>query len=113
MAVNEGSFETVMTNRSFQFGGSGQGVCRGQCGKSPKTSRMVPQGIGEVIIRFAGEGRRFSGFQLLYTWGSKRQYLHVDVSRIHFRNPLVAKVADLLKKLGGGPAELQSLFFEF
>jgi hypothetical protein len=56
---------------------------------------MTPQGIREVIIRFAGEQRRVSGFELFCTGGSKRQYLHVDVSGIHFRDPLVAQVAEL------------------
>ena len=57
MTIDERSLETVITDRSLQFGGSGIGVCGRQRGKSGETSRMTAQGTGEEIVCFAGERR--------------------------------------------------------
>ena len=113
VTIDERPLETVITDRSLHFGGSGIGVRGRQCGKSAETSRMAAHGFPKDIIRFAREHSRLSGFELLCARGSKRQYLHIDVSGIHVRDPLVAKVAHQFKKFGGRTAEFQSLFFEF
>jgi len=60
---------------------------------------MAPHGIREVIVRFPGERRHLSRFELLCAGGSKRQYLHIDLGGIHLCDPLVAKVAELFEKV--------------
>jgi hypothetical protein len=112
MTIDERSLETVIMDRSLQFTGSGIRVCGRYCGESAETVRMAPHGIREVIVGFAGERRRLSSFELLCARGSKRQYLHIDVRCVHFRDPLVAKVAELFQKFPSGTAEFQSSFFE-
>ena len=108
MTIDDRSLETAITDRSLQFGGSGAGVCGWQRGKSGQTSRMTPQCIGEEIVRFAGESRRLSGFELLCAGGSKRQYLHVDVSGIHLGDPPVAEIASCSKSFAAGPPNLKA-----
>lgn len=112
MAINKNSLETVVMDGSLQFGGSADGVDCRQGGKSAETSRMAPHGVRQVIVGFTRDRRCFHSFELLCAGGGKRQYLHVDVSGIHFRDPLIAKVAELLKKFTGLTAKFQSLLFE-
>jgi hypothetical protein len=112
MTVDERSLETVIMDRALQLGGSGVGIDGRQCGKSAETSRMAPHGIREEIVRFARQIGRLSGFELLCAGRGKRQYLHIDVSGVHFRDPVVAKIAELFKKFNGATAEFQSLFLE-
>ena len=112
MAIEERSLETVIPVGSLQFGGSGIGVCGRQRGKSGETSRMTPQGIGKEIVRFAGERQGLSNVELLCAGRSKRQYLHVDVSGVHFGDPLVSQLAELFQEFRRGAAEFQSLFSE-
>lgn len=73
---------------------------------------MISKRISEEVVRFAGERRRLSSAELLCAGRSKRQHLHVDVSRIHFGDPPVAQFAELFQDFRRGTAEFQSLFFE-
>ena len=73
---------------------------------------MTPHGIGKEIVCLAGERRRLSSVELLCAGRSKRQYLHVDLSGIHFGDPLVSQLAELFQEFRRGAAEFQSLFFE-
>ena len=75
---------------------------------------MLLDCIGEVIVGIAREYGRFGCFQLFCARKGQRQDLHVGVSGIHSREPLVANVAKLLDEPDGATAVVfQRLVFEF
>lgn len=83
MAVDDGAHESMFAYRPLELVGGGDGIGRGQRGKTGEPFRVALDRPRELIVDLARRGNSVRRGQLLQSGRGQRQHLNIDPCRIH------------------------------
>ena len=92
MRVDDQSVQLQLRDGPFDFFCRSPGVLWSKAGERGKPCRMSSDGVGQLIVRIAGNIRCGIGIEHLDAWRGQRQHVNVHAGLVHERNPLGVEV---------------------